>query len=140
VESIFYTAEFSSTFEAMDQVLNETVNALIRHEGVVASEEPKLRLCLEEALVNAIRHGNGSSTDRKVRLSLLDRDGWCLIKIYDEGTGFAPDAVNLPDGRQLGGRGVCLMRHYMERVAFNHAEHCLEMMFRPCAFRGRQPA
>ena len=47
-----------------------------------------------------------------------------------EGGGFRVDDVALPESDQLGGRGICLIRHYMEHVTFDTAAHCLEMSFR----------
>lgn len=126
-----YSAEFPSTFDAMGGVLEETLDTL-RAEGYVSGErEPEVRLCLEEALVNAIRHGNGLDAHRKVRLELHEQaDGCCNIRIHDEGKGFSPDDVDAPRTEQLGGRGICLIRHFMDCVGFNRRDHCFEMALR----------
>jgi len=49
--------------------------------------------------------------------------------VRDEGEGFNAEDIELPDCEQLGGRGICLIRHFMDHVEFNEAEHCLEMRF-----------
>lgn len=115
----------------MGGVLDDALAAL-RAEGFLSgAREPEVRLCLEEALVNAIRHGNGLDADRKVRLELREAaDGCCTIRIHDEGVGFTPEDVAAPRQEQLGGRGICLIRHFMDCVKFNRRDHCFEMALR----------
>ena len=98
-------------------------------EFIAPEEVPCTRLCLEEALVNAIRHGNGCDARRKVSLELLGNGEYCTIRVCDEGAGFVPENVALPGSEQLGGRGICLMRHYMDHVQYNERDRCLEMKF-----------
>ena len=54
-----------------------------------------VRLALEEALVNAIKHGNGSDPLKSVRVSCQITDEKVRIVIEDEGTGF--DLRGVPD-------------------------------------------
>jgi len=126
----FYSAEFASSFEAMAPVLESALEALIQEGCISTKDEAATRLCLEEALVNAVRHGNQCDTARKVYLELTQGREHCTIKVRDEGDGFCPEQVKLPEADQLGGRGICLMRHYMDQVCFNRATRCLEMKFR----------
>jgi serine/threonine-protein kinase RsbW len=104
--------------------------------------EPELfaiRLAVEEALVNAIKHGNGADRSKKVRIDYaVTRDEVC-VRIEDEGPGFDPEAV--PDPTQPEflerpcGRGLMLMRYYMSCVDFKGRGNCVEMRKR----RGEQP-
>jgi serine/threonine-protein kinase RsbW len=87
-------------------------------------------LCLEEALVNAIVHGNDNKPDRTVKLEIAHDGDECRVSVADEGNGFDPQSVEMPDCNQLGGRGVCLIKHFMDEVKFNRAKHRLEMTFR----------
>lgn len=114
----------------MAPVLDEAVAALLRTGCISTNEEASTRLCLEEALVNAVRHGNQCEKDRKVKIELARSGSECIIRVRDEGEGFCPEAIRLPEAEQLGGRGICLMRHYMEQVRFNPVTNCLEMKFR----------
>ena len=126
-----FSAEFPSTFEAMGGVLDAAIAALQGAGYVSGTREPEVRLCLEEALVNAIRHGNGLDAERMVRLELREAaDGCCTIRIHDEGKGFSPDDVAAPKEEQLGGRGICLIRHFMDCVQFNRRDKCFEMALR----------
>lgn len=82
-----------------------------------------LRTALAEALGNAIRYGNGEDPDRIVRVYVeLGRD-FVRIHVDDDGHGF--DASRLPDpthpdniDREYG-RGLFVIRHLVDDVAFN---------------------
>jgi serine/threonine-protein kinase RsbW len=82
-----------------------------------------VHLATEEALVNAINHGNGSDAGKNVHFVCLLGGDKVRIEITDEGAGFDPSA--LPDctnGDHLHapcGRGVMLMKAFMSRVEFN---------------------
>lgn len=82
-----------------------------------------IRLALEEALVNAVKHGNRQDPNKAVRIRYQITNQHFLIEIEDEGPGFDPDGVPDPlDPENLerpGGRGVFLMRHYMSWVQYN---------------------
>ncbi|MEI8371647.1 MAG: ATP-binding protein [Planctomycetota bacterium] len=82
-----------------------------------------VHLATEEALANAIQHGNGRDARKNVRFVCLLGSDRIRIEITDEGRGFNPLA--LPDPtcdhhlHSPRGRGVMLMRAFMSRVAFN---------------------
>lgn len=126
----FFARRFLGTFEAMGRAIEDAVAALRKRGHIAAADEPCARLCLEEALVNAIRHGNKGDDRAEVGLEIEDGDDCCTIRVYDQGAGFCPDTVRMPESDAIGGRGVCLMRHYMDRVVYDQARRCLAMTFR----------
>lgn len=79
-----------------------------------------IRLSLEEALVNAIKHGNRLDPHKKVEIEYFVESHRFEVRIRDEGPGYAPEHV--PDCKadenltRPGGRGLFLMRHYMTEV------------------------
>jgi len=79
-----------------------------------------IKLALEEALVNAIKHGNRLDPRKKVDVRFLVRPDLFEIRIADEGPGFDPGDVPDPKADENltrpGGRGLLLMRHYMTEV------------------------
>ena len=134
MSQMFFRVDFPSTFEAMSGVLDDAVDAMYQH-GILRKEgESCIRLCLEEALVNAIRHGNQCNPARKGVLELHEDDQHCRIKVFDEGTGFDPEKVSLPDCEQMGGRGICIIKHYMDEVHYDMQQKCLEMRFQRQAY------
>jgi serine/threonine-protein kinase RsbW len=90
-----------------------------------------IKLALEEALVNAIKHGNQMDRAKKVRIAyqlLADRFD---LQITDEGPGFDPSDVPDPTAfenlERPCGRGLMLIRHYMTEVAFNERGNSVAM-------------
>ncbi len=82
-----------------------------------------VHLATEEALVNAIYHGNDSDEAKRVHVVCRLSGDRIRIEIGDEGGGFDPAALPDPTTNdQLHvpcGRGVMLMRAFMSRVEFN---------------------
>jgi serine/threonine-protein kinase RsbW len=90
-----------------------------------------IRLALEEALVNAIKHGNQMDRSKKVHITYIVRPELFEIKIADEGKGFDPDDVPDPMApenlERPCGRGLLLMRHYMTEVVYHPPGNRLSM-------------
>ena len=82
-----------------------------------------VRLALEEALVNAMKHGNRLAPDLSVHVAYLATPERVEIRVADEGLGFDPGGVPDPtvdeNLERPCGRGIMLMRCYMDEVAFS---------------------
>jgi len=82
-----------------------------------------VRLALEEALVNAIKHGNGMDPAKQVHIECQFQDDRVRIVIEDEGTGFdvssVPDPTTDENLDKPGGRGIMLMRSFMNFIEYN---------------------
>jgi serine/threonine-protein kinase RsbW len=82
-----------------------------------------VHLSVEEALVNAIKHGNNDDPKMYVHVMLKVSTVEILVKITDEGEGFDP--LKVPDptlDENLSvpsGRGLMLMRAFMSVVRYN---------------------
>lgn len=90
-----------------------------------------IKLALEEALVNAIKHGNQMDKNKSVHVFyrvLADRFD---VKIVDEGPGFDPEDVPDPTApenlERPCGRGLLLMRHYMNHIEYVHPGNTVVM-------------
>ena len=83
-----------------------------------------IKLAVEEALVNAIKHGNRLDRAKSIRVAYHVTADRFEVQITDEGPGFDPADVPDPTApenlERPSGRGLWLMRHYMTEVA--HAE------------------
>ena len=90
-----------------------------------------IRLAVEEALVNAIKHGNQMDSSRKVRVAFQVSQEKFEVLIADEGEGFDPCEVPDPTApenlERPCGRGIMLMRHYMTTVAYNERGNMVSM-------------
>ena len=82
-----------------------------------------VKLALEEALTNAVKHGNGNDATKKLVVRSYVDQQRVVIAIRDQGSGFAPKAVPDPTAdenlERPNGRGIMLMQAYMTRVWFN---------------------
>ena len=91
-----------------------------------------IHLSMEEALINAIKHGNKADPARNITISYSVTTDRLEISISDEGGGF--NYRNLPDPREEeniyknSGRGILLMRSYMDKVEFNSSGNCVHMV------------
>lgn len=84
-----------------------------------------IHMAAEEALVNAVKHGNRYDPDKTIHICCLISPKKIQIIITDQGSGFDPEAVPDPTSPENlckeGGRGVKLMRSFMSQVRFNAA-------------------
>jgi len=114
--------EISSSFSQARQAEQTIVTAAENH-GYVESDLFALQLSLEEALSNAIRHGNRQDSQKIINIRYHVSQERIDIYVADEGTGFDP--TNVPDPtadenlENPHGRGIMLMRAYMNLVEYN---------------------
>jgi serine/threonine-protein kinase RsbW len=124
------------TMEDMLRCITRIVTAM-QASGFDPKELFGTRLALEEAMVNAIRHGHRNDTSKRIDVRFHVTQQQLLVEIQDQGPGFDPDG--LPDPlspenlERPGGRGVFLMRRYMTWVQYNDAGNTVTL----CKLRGR---
>ena len=110
----------------------------LRSHGFTEKETFGIRLSVEEAIVNAVKHGNRQDVAKTVHIRFQANASQFMIEIRDEGKGFDPEAVPdplAPDNLERpGGRGVFLMRHYMSWVQFNDLGNFVTL----CKVRGQE--
>lgn len=126
----FFEIEIPSTLDHLGEAQQCALAALLEHDWINSDQTFYAQLCLEEALVNAITHGNKSDKKRKVRIEMEAEGDLCSIRVFDEGAGFSAESVDLPATDKLNGRGVCLIRYCMEDVTYNQEGKYLEMTMR----------
>jgi serine/threonine-protein kinase RsbW len=103
-------------------IMDELLEQLGTH-GWSPSDIFAIHLAAEEAIVNAIVHGNKLDPAKRVHVCCHVSAEVARVEVADEGTGFDPAAV--PDCREEerleapGGRGVMLMRTFMTRIEYN---------------------
>lgn len=92
-------------------------------EGLVdAQNRMKIELCLDEAITNAVKHGNKGDFQKKVSVVLFREGSAWGVVIQDEGAGFR--LSDLKDRTQEdeiwaeNGRGIPLLTLYMDEVTY----------------------
>jgi len=109
----------------------QAIAAAMLAEGYTEKEVFGMRLSLEEALVNAVKHGHHYDPSKEVRVRFQVNAKQALVQVEDEGKGFDPHQVPDPlapeNLERAGGRGVYLMRYYMTWVRYNKKGNCLTL-------------
>ena len=110
--------------------VEEFVNYFAKDLGVSDERMNGLLLSVTEATTNAIIHGNKCNLDKKVYINVFVENGNIIIKVKDEGDGFDPASIPDPTEPQNllkdSGRGVYLMRVYMDDLKYNATPQGME--------------
>jgi len=91
-----------------------------------------VHLAIEEAFINAIKHGNRMDPAKEVKIDYTVNPDKVEIFMTDLGDGFDPASV--PDPRRgenlykAEGRGLLLMRSYMDVIEFNESGNRVRMV------------
>ena len=91
-----------------------------------------IKLALEEAIVNAVKHGNQLDPTKKVHIEYHVSEERFQVEVTDEGDGFNP--LDVPDPTAIEnldrpcGRGLMLMQHYMTDIRYNDKGNSVRMM------------
>ncbi|MCU0528336.1 MAG: ATP-binding protein [Cyanobium sp. Prado107] len=97
--------------------------------------QAELHLGLQEALVNAVRHGNGGDPGKLVRIRRIETPRWLVWQVQDEGEGVPETSRSrlacLPDCPEAeGGRGMFLIRHCFDDVRWSRRGNRLQLAVR----------
>lgn len=100
-------------------------------EPVRCSElQAQVQLGLQEALVNAVRHGNGNDPAKCLRIRRIETPRWLIWQVQDEGDGL-PDTARqalLPEHCDaLGGRGLFLIHQCFDDVRWSRRGNRLQL-------------
>ncbi|HEY0078824.1 MAG TPA: ATP-binding protein [Pyrinomonadaceae bacterium] len=126
--------ELPSDLSLMNGVLHyiiERVSAL----GVIQPDRSNLFVALDEAFVNAVKHGNKNDPSKLVRITADLSAREARFTIEDEGEGFdvseIPDPLDPENLFKTSGRGVLLIYNIMDKVEYNERGNRLTMIKRP---------
>ena len=126
--------ELPSDLTLMNGVLQYLLERVAKM-GVISSEGSNLFVALDEAFVNAVKHGNKNDPTKLVRVGAELSPKEACFTIEDEGEGF--DVQTIPDPRdpanlfKSSGRGVLLIYNIMDEVEYNAQGNRVKMVKRP---------
>jgi serine/threonine-protein kinase RsbW len=116
-------------------VLENFVDDLVEKMQIGDDVYANLMTCINEAITNAIYHGNKQSAEKKVFVNLeIINNKRLVFTIADEGEGF--DFTNIPDPtdqsnlEKLTGRGVYIMKRLADQCIYNSKGNELELHFK----------
>lgn len=125
--------ELPSALSLMHIVL-EYLMKRVEKLGVIKPEQSNLFVALDEAFVNAVKHGNKFDANKLVRITAEVSKQEAKFTIEDEGEGF--DVHNIPDPLdptnlfKTSGRGVLFIYNIMDEVRYNDRGNRLTMVKR----------
>jgi serine/threonine-protein kinase RsbW len=126
--------ELPSSLALMNGVLEYLVDRAARL-GLIKVEQSNLFVALDEAFVNAVKHGNRNDTTKLLRITAELSPHEAIFTVEDEGQGF--DVCEIPDPRdstnlfKSSGRGVLLIYNIMDEVEYSERGTRLRMVKRP---------
>jgi serine/threonine-protein kinase RsbW len=120
--------------EEIEDLLTDVIGAM-EEVSYGARDTSAVCVALEEAAINAVKHGHGNDPRKQARIWWVVSASAVELVVEDDGAGFDPDRVPdpcLPENQERpSGRGVFLMRSYMSWVRFNDAGNRVAM----CRYR-----
>jgi serine/threonine-protein kinase RsbW len=125
--------EIPSAISLMNSILEYLIKR-VEKVGVVNPENSNLFIALDEAFVNAVKHGNKFDAAKNVRITAEVSPKEARFTVEDEGEGFdvnsIPDPLDPENLFKTSGRGVLLIHNIMDEVHYNERGNRLEMIKR----------
>jgi serine/threonine-protein kinase RsbW len=125
--------ELPSAISLMHIVL-EYLMKRVEKLGVVKPEQSNLFVALDEAFVNAVKHGNKYDSRKLVKIKADVSRHEARFTIEDEGDGFdinsIPDPLDPENLFKSSGRGVLFIYNIMDEVNYNERGNQLTMVKR----------
>lgn len=110
-----------SRFEEIDLV-DGVATAVLSHAGIEENELEHLVLAIREAVANAVEHGHALEESEAVEVRIAVGEEGLNVEVRDRGEGFdprgLPDPVAPENLLKPRGRGIFLMRSFMDEVTF----------------------
>jgi serine/threonine-protein kinase RsbW len=133
VETLHENIEFElpSAISLMHIVLEYLIKR-VEKLGVCKPDQSNLFVALDEAFVNAVKHGNKYDPNKLVRITANVSKDEARFTIEDEGEGFdvnaIPDPLDPDNLFKTSGRGVLLIYNIMDEVNYNDRGNRLTMV------------
>lgn len=119
-----------SNISLVEKLINELSQQYSFHSDVYG----KLLLAVVEGVNNAIVHGNKMVSEKKVTISYEVESNRISFRIRDEGEGFdhtlLPDPTTPENIERTHGRGVFLMKHLADELAFSDKGNEVKLTFK----------
>ena len=120
-----------STLDSVNKA-EEMADQIAAQAGIDEDTRSGVSMAVREGMINAILHGNAYDPGKRVNLSFEQNGRELIVTISDEGRGFIPDEVPDPLAPEnllkTSGRGIFLIRTYMDEVHFRRLDPGTEMV------------
>jgi serine/threonine-protein kinase RsbW len=126
--------ELPSDLALMDGVL-EYLQERVAKLGLISPDRSNLFVALDEAFVNAVKHGNKNDPTKLLKITAELSPKEASFTVEDEGEGFdireIPDPCDPANLFRTSGRGVLLIYNIMDEVEYNAQGNRVKMVKRP---------
>jgi serine/threonine-protein kinase RsbW len=126
--------ELPSDLSLMNGVL-EYLQERVSKLGLISPDRSNLFIALDEAFVNAVKHGNKSDPTKLLKITAELSPKEACFTVEDEGEGFdingIPDPCDPANLFRTSGRGVLLIYNIMDEVEYNAQGNRVKMVKRP---------
>jgi len=126
--------ELPSDLTLMNAVLEYLLDRVAKL-GLIKVEQSNLFVALDEAFVNAVKHGNRNDPSKLLRVTAELSAHEAIFTVEDEGDGFdvreIPDPCDPANLFKSNGRGVLLIYNIMDEVEYSERGNRLKMVKRP---------
>jgi serine/threonine-protein kinase RsbW len=134
--------ELPSDLSLMNGVL-EYLQERVSKLGLIQPERSNLFVALDEAFVNAVKHGNKNDPSKLLKITAELSAKEACFTVEDEGEGFdireIPDPCDPANLFRTSGRGVLLIYNIMDEVEYNAQGNRVKMVKRPDTGRSSTP-
>jgi serine/threonine-protein kinase RsbW len=126
-----FSRSYPTRLERKQDIIDELSQVIFTHGLVVEEDRHWLQLCLDEAVVNAMLHGNEGDPALSITIAIHRDQGRWGMMVSDEGCGF--DSSSVPDCEDPEslllehGRGIHIMKSWFENLTYYRNGSCALM-------------
>lgn len=119
---VVFSAAWPSRLDRKEEIVGLLQERFLAQAWVGEDDAYWLQLCLEEAVINAMLHGNEGDPRLEIRVEIRHSGKDWILVISDQGDGF--DVSDLPDVDEEEalllehGRGILLMREWLDDLRY----------------------
>jgi serine/threonine-protein kinase RsbW len=120
-------SDYTASQEIQDKIMSD-----VNQRGYNSQTVFAIKLALEEAMMNAIKHGNRRDEKKKVHVEASVNSRQAEIVVEDEGPGFnrrsVPDPTLPENLEKCSGRGIHLIEAYAHEVEWSKGGRRVRMV------------
>lgn len=128
-----FEIRFNSNLVILD-LLQPITDKVCEQLGFEEDDRYWIWLAIQEALNNAIKHGNKMNPEKFVDFKIKVHEGEFQITVKDEGDGFDPSQIPDPTEKEnllkTSGRGIFYMKSFMDKVQYQKENGCKVTMIK----------
>ncbi|HSV97416.1 MAG TPA: ATP-binding protein [Spirochaetota bacterium] len=126
-----YNVSFPSLKDSRKGVVNAVIEKILENGLSTKLSRDELYLLIDEAVTNAMEHGNKWNPDKMVSVIVTKNPSHLNISVSDEGAGFALGTTSNTCAEMepltIRGRGIKIIRQFC-RPRWNDCGNCIELI------------